>query len=408
MRDRRPENPRLPKALLAALLVGMSAAGTMIAGAQAAAPAASSRVAGTVSAIAGSVLTVKDDKGVESKVTVPDAARVLELPAGSKSLSAATAIKIQDIAVGDRILAKTNPDGTASTVIAMKQADVAQKQQHDREDWRARGINGVVKSVDPAAQTVTVATGSGAAGKTVVVQASKATTVRRYAPDSTRFDDAKPSTLDQVKPGDQLRARGDKSADGAQLTAEDIVAGTFRNIAGTVLSVDPAASTLTVNDLATKKPFIVNINADSQLHTLPPAMAQGIARRLGGGAASSNSAGGGTAGRSDASSHAPGATSPPAPPNTAAETNGASGTPGQRGGDLQQMLSHAPVLQLADLKKGEAVMVLTTEGQAPGAATAITLLSGVEPLLQASPNSSQSVLSASWSVGGGAPAGDTQ
>ena len=51
-----------------------------------------------------------------------------QLPAGAKSLSAATPIKVSDIAVGDRILAKTTPDGnnyTASTVVAMKQADIA-------------------------------------------------------------------------------------------------------------------------------------------------------------------------------------------------------------------------------------------------------------------------------------------
>ena len=54
-------------------------------------------------------------------------------------------------------------------------------------------------------------------------------------------------------------------------------------------------------------------------------------------------------------------------------------------------------------------MVLTTEGAASGgAATAITLLAGVEPLLQASPSASQSVLSASWSLGGSAPGQDAQ
>jgi hypothetical protein len=68
------------------------------------------------------------------------------------------------------------------------------------------------------------------------------------------------------------------------------------------------------------------------------------------------------------------------------------------------MLNRAPVLALADLKKGDAIMVLTTEGQAPGEATAVTLLAGVEPLLQASPNASQSVLSASWNLGGGGAA----
>jgi hypothetical protein len=62
------------------------------------------------------------------------------------------------------------------------------------------------------------------------------------------------------------------------------------------------------------------------------------------------------------------------------------------------MLGRAPAIQLADLKKGEAVMVVATE-DASGA-SAITLMAGVEPLLQA-PAASQNLLS--WSLSSGAP-----
>ncbi len=379
------------------------------------APAPGSRVSGTVTAIAGNILTVKDDKGTESKVTVSDSARVLELPAGAKSLSAATPIKVSDIAVGDRILAKTTPDGsnyTASTVVAMKHADIAKLQQRELQDWKTHGVNGIVKSVDPAALTITISTGNGPTAKTVVVQASKTTIIRRYAADSTKFDEAKPATLDQILPGDQLQAKGARSADGAELTADAIVAGTFHNIAGTVISVDAAANKVVVNDLVTKKPFTVNVNTDSQLHKLSPLMAQGIAMRLKGGAAAAGAGppGAATGGAAPASGNGAGAGGGAAAwQGHAAGANGgqppaAGGAPGQRGGDLQQALNRAPVLELADLKKGDAVMVLTTEGGTPGEATAVTLLAGVEPLLQASPSASQSVLSASWSLGGGAAA----
>jgi hypothetical protein len=384
-------NSQMPgKALLA---VAVSVGGLMLAisprplhafAAQADQPA-NSRVSGTVTAVAGNVLTVKDDKGAESKISVADSARVLQLPAGAKSLSAATPIAIKDIAVGDRVLAKFTTDAsgsTASLVVAMKQSDIAQKQQQERQEWQIHGISGLVKSVDPAAQTITVAIGNGPTAKTLVVQASKTTMIRRYAPDSTKFDDAKTASLEQILPGDQLRAKGEKNADGTQLAADAIVAGTFRNIAGTVLSVDAAANTVTVADFATKKPFVVNVNAESQLHKLSPMMAQGIAMRLKGGSGSPR------AGQEGPPQAAPG---------------------GQRGsGDMQQMLNRAPALALADLKKGDAVMVLTTEGKSAGAATAVTLLAGVEPLLQASPSASQSVLSASWNVGGGAGGQDAQ
>ena len=74
------------------------------------------------------------------------------------------------------------------------------------------------------------------------------------------------------------------------------------------------------------------------------------------------------------------------------------------GGDLQQMLSRMPASSLADLHKGDAVMLVSTEGT-NGNGTAIQLLSGVEPILQASPSAGQAMMLAPWSLGG--PSGDT-
>jgi len=61
------------------------------------------------------------------------------------------------------------------------------------------------------------------------------------------------------------------------------------------------------------------------------------------------------------------------------------------------MLNRAPTIQLADLQKGEAVMLVSTQGA--NDVTAITLLAGVEPLLEA-PAASQNLLS-NWSMGSG-------
>ena len=73
--------------------------------------------------------------------------------------------------------------------------------------------------------------------------------------------------------------------------------------------------------------------------------------------------------------------------------------------DLQQMLSRMPAVALTDLHKGDAVLIVATQGSASGGGTAITLLSGVEPILQAVPNGSQAMMLAPWSLGG-APGGD--
>src|ERR1017187_4528624 len=154
----------------------------------------------------------------------------------------------------------------------------------------------MVKAVDAGAETIKISTGTLAA-KDVAIHVSKNTIIRRYAPDSVKFDDAKPGSFDQIKSGDQLRARGTRSADGNELTADEIVSGTFRNIAGTVVATDQGNNSVTVMDLASRRPVTLKITADSQLHKLPPVMAQRIAIGLkgqgpGGGPGGATAAGG--------------------------------------------------------------------------------------------------------------------
>ena len=60
-----------------------------------------------------------------------------------------------------------------------------------------------------------------------------------------------------------MSARGDRNADGTELTAEEIVSGEFRNVAGTVNSVDASSSTLSVQDLLSKKTVLVK--SDSRI-----------------------------------------------------------------------------------------------------------------------------------------------
>ena len=127
---------------------------------------------------------------------------------------------------------------------------------------------------------MTISVTSLAGTKKVLIQPTKKTVVRRYAANSVKFDDAKPSKLADIHPGDQLRARGTKNADGTEFAAEEIVAGTFRNIAGTVTAVNAADNSLTVMDVLTKKPVMVKVTPDSQLRKLPQMMAQRIAMRL--------------------------------------------------------------------------------------------------------------------------------
>jgi len=64
-----------------------------------------------------------------------------------------------------------------------------------------------------------------------------------------------------------------------------------------------------------------------------------------------------------------------------------------------------PAATLADLQKGDAVMIVATSDSGGAATTAITLLAGVEPILQASPSGGQSLLTP-WSLSGAPGGGD--
>jgi ribosomal protein L24 len=359
------------------------------------------RPVGVVKSISGNTLVLKTDSGPELTVSIADGTRIVRLAPGQTDLKSATPITLPDLQVGDRMLVRGQAgDGgaiAASTIVVMKQADVAQKQQHDREDWQKRGTGGIVSAIDPASGTIKV---SVTPVLSVEVKTTKDTGFLRYAPTSVKFSDAQKGTMDQIKVGDQLRARGTRSADGKELTAEEIISGTFRNIAGTITSIDTANNAITVKDILAKKSVVIKFNADSQLRKLAPAMAQRLAFFL-----KSQTAQGGapTAGQTPASG------TPAANPSTAngAGAGGGNGQGTRAGGsaDFQQILSRIPSATLADLQKEDAVMVVASLGGANGEVTAITLLGGVEPILTASPNgSSAAALFSGWNMG--APGGD--
>jgi hypothetical protein len=349
---------------------------------------------GSIQAIAGGNIRLTPDSGPEVNVTVDPAAQILRIVPGEKNLKNATRLQLEDLQVGDRILVAGKPGSdsnsiAASSVVVMKHSDVEARQQHDREDWQKRGLGGLVHAVEPASGSITISISGFSGNKTVIVHASQDTVIRRYAPDSVKFDEARLSTLQEIKPGDQLRARGKRSDEGSELTADEIVSGTFRNVVGTINSVDASTGTLSVQDLLTKKPFQVKVSAESQLCKLPVPAARQIAMRL-------KATPGTETNRGSARSSAP-ATS-----GSEAGTEGRSRS--RAAPDFQQLLGRMPPASLADLQKGDAVMIVATAGTALSGGTVITLLSGVEPILQAAPSASQAAMLTPWSLS--APAGD--
>ncbi len=381
----------LPMALPMIGMIGGSAA---MAQAPAATPAG--RQIGTVKAVAGSTLTLATDAGQQFVVTVADGARIVQLPPGSTNLKDAQVIALTDIAVGDRVLVTGQPGGdatsfTASRVILMKAGDLAQKHELEQSDWQKRGSGGIVSAVDAGSGTVTILAGA----KKIAVNTSGKTQFRRYAGDSVKFEDAKPGTLAQIQPGDQLRVRGAKSDDGMSITAEEVISGSFKNFAGVIATLNASSETLTLKDLATKKMVTVKVTENSSVRTLPPRAAAMFAARAKGGSAAGGAGSGGTA---PAASHAEGS-----------GTHGEGGGGRSAGMDLSQLVSRLPNETLADLKVGDAVMIVASQPDpASSTVTAVTLLSGVEPILAATPSGAPSMTLSPWNVGGGGPDAGSQ
>jgi len=329
-------------------------------------PRARAQVPGSIAAVnaPANQVSLKSDKGETLQVTLGERALILRIPPGETDAKKGTKIALTDVSAGDRAVVVGPPSEngamSASALLIMTKGDVATLQQKDQEEWKKRGVTGTVVAVAP----LTIKSGM----HTYTVQPGTDTAWFRYSADSARFADAKPSSLADVKTGDQLRVLGNKTDDGAGIQAEKIVFGTFRQIAATISSIDAAKGEIAVKDLATKKPLVLKVESDSTMKKLPDQAARMLARR-----------------------YAPGAETSPAPAAPA------------RGGDVGQMLDSLPAMPVSELKPGDAIMISTTQGSDPGRVTVIMLLAGVEPLLTASPSSTRDIMSG-WNLGGG---GDT-
>ncbi len=335
------------------------------------------------SVVTGEVVSTSSDKIVlQTKdramdVMLSGKTEYRRVPPENPSLKAAVAANFSDIGVGDKLLVtgivstdkKTVP---AKAVYLMTKSDIAQRQTKEEEQWRARGISGKVTLVNLQAKQLTVSTPGLAGEKITVLTVKDNADFRRYAPDSVQFSQAKQSTIDEIKPGDMIRALGDKSADGAAFSAEKIVAGSFQTVGGTIKAIDAAKNEITITNIQTKKDMTIVVGNNSVLKQFPAEMAQRLARFQ----------------AMRASDIQPGGQGGRRPPRNSQGQNanqqaGQGGGGGMRGGSIDEMLDRFPNITVADLKVGDMIAASSTKGVNSDRVTAIKLLSGVEPFLQA-------------------------
>jgi len=316
-------------------------------------PAVNKSIVGTVSGFQpeSAAIEIRPDSGAAVLVQCGLATTVQRVAPGEKDLKKAETIRVTDLAVGDRVLVTFLPGATeARRIVVMSATDIEKRREVERQDWIQRGVSGVVASVQGREITLRTRSFQGETRSTVIV--NEKTVFRRYAPDSVRFVDAAASSLEVIRPGDQLRGRGEKSPDGLKLAAEEVVFGTFQTKAGSVTVVNVDAGEVTVKDLETNKPVLIKVTGDSQIKRMldfpapmggpmgPGAMGPGGMRPAGNGSR----------------------------PGAAA--------------DLAQMLERMPAATLADLKVGETIAVSSTRGASGRQITAIMLLVNAERLIQ--------------------------
>ena len=286
-------------------------------------------------------LTVKADNGASVLVTVAEGAALVRTKPGATTLTDASPLGLEQIAQGDRVMVRGVLSGdkgslVARQVVLMTRDDIAHKQEEDRAQWRRRGVLGMVKAIDAAKGEITLqARRPGGTPPIVIAAGGPGVRFRRYAADSVKFSDARPSALADVHVGDQLRALGERSEDGSRFVPGQVVFGAFRTVSGTVAHVDPAGSELTVRDEESGKPVRVAVGADARLRRIPPEMGARLSRWREG----------------------PGA-----------------------GGGPEDLLERLPSTTLAEIKPGDRVLVSSTRGNDPARINAIALVAGLEAL----------------------------
>lgn len=282
-----------------------------------------------------------DDGGATYFKVSPDT-EVVQVEPGERDLTRARRVQVTDLSLTDRVLV-TFVAGMpeARRIVLISAADISKRNEAERSDWRKRGVNGTVTAIH--GEEITLRTGAiqGPPDITVVITAK--TMVRRYAPDSVKFTDAQWSRINGIAVGDQVRTRGDRSPDGARLTAQDIVYGTFRSAIGKVTAIDSEARKITIADLVTGQPMSIRVTEDTQLKEMPDF--RGLFKN----------------GRP---SHMAQAVSDP------------------QKLDVMKLIEMLPSTKFEGLKVGGAVMVTSTRGSQSDAVTATRIISNADFLIE--------------------------
>lgn len=352
---------------------------------QAAAPrAAQQHLIGEVTAIdqAAGLITVRTDAGATVNVKTDERTLYRRLPPGETSLQKAEQITRADLRAGDRVLVPgalaSSAEATAPQVIVTAREAVAERRE--REDWRRRGVAGRVTALDEGRKTIVLETRGGRdAARAVTVDAAGAgVRFLRYAPDSFRRADARPGAFADIAVGDQLRALGERSADGSRVKAEEVVSGTIERIVGAVTSIDLARGEVVVKNEQTGEPVVITVGRNTTLRRVPREVAEELAARSEQREARRGARDGDEQRRQERRNQR---REERRGENAADDATGQQ-RPRPAGRNVQQIFESLPVIKVEDLKKGDTAVVTATVGEDAARATAVSLIAGEASMLR--------------------------
>lgn len=334
---------------------------------------AQGRILGTITAAdaANRQISLQTDKGEIYAVKVLPEAKVQRIAPGQTDLNSAEPIEITALVKGDRILARGQQDAALKTILAAQIVVIPRQSLESRDaarqqEWKTKSLAGIVKTVEPL-------TIQSRGNMIWTVDTAAVKSIHQYADDSSRFANAKPAQLADLRPGDQMRVLGARDMEAKSVKAAELVFGRFSTIGGEIKSIDSANQSLTVYDLTTKKNITIQVSPEARL-----------TRTAGG-------PGGGSPG------FGPRGSAPNGPQGAGPRGPGMNG--GGGGPDPSMLLDRLPPAKFADLQSGDAVLV-TVGKTSSNRPVALSLVAGLDFLLRA-PAQQASQMIANWSMDGG-------
>jgi hypothetical protein len=288
------------------------------------------------------------------------------------------------------------------------------QRDEEREKRRARTIAGRITAINPERKEIIIQSRGRAAAanaEAVTIVATGNVKFLRYAPDSLKLTDALTGSFSDLRVGDQIRTIGDRTPDGSRVTAEEIFSGSITRTVGSIVEVNAARGEIVVKNGQNGQTVTVALAKNTTIRRITPEVAETLKQRANQRAER----------RRERASQQPSAgnTTPPVEGQQTGRRNrrenrnangGAQQAQGNRA--LQQPFENLPAITIAELKKGDAVLITSTSAVDTPRITAVSIVTGdadLQSVLQRSQggrNNSPNSPGLPGNVGGGNNGGD--